>query len=65
MSKVYTTKGILDSKDLTIKDIITINDTARVIATEWYLGDEMVRRDVSVSLLVGLEMGSEQGVVGG
>ncbi len=65
MAKVYTTKGVVDSKSLTIKDTITMEDTARVIATEWYLGEELVRRDVYVNLLVGLAMSGEQGAIGG
>jgi hypothetical protein len=60
---VFTTKGILDRSQLTVKDIVTEEDSVRVIATEWYLGDEMVRRDVNVNILCGQSLGAEQGSV--
>jgi hypothetical protein len=50
---VHTTKGLVDRDQLQAKDIITEEDNARVIATEWFLGEELVRRDVHVSILRG------------
>lgn len=62
--KVHTTKGLIERDQLQAKDIITEEDNARVVATEWFLGDELVRRDVHVSILRGLEVASEQTTVG-
>lgn len=57
---VHTAKGLVERGQLTVKDITEEHDNARVIATEWYLGDELVRRDVNVNLLRGINLGSEQ-----
>lgn len=61
--QVYTAKGIIDREQLTVKDIITEEGDARVIATEWFLGDELVRRDVNVNILIGQALNSEQGAI--
>lgn len=61
MALVYTTKGLVDSGELKVQDIVTMDDNARCYATEWYLGDEMVRRDVWVSALRPADMTGEQG----
>lgn len=58
--KVHTTKGLIDRDQLRTSDVITEEDNARVVATEWFLGDEMVRRDVHVSILRGLDITGEQ-----
>lgn len=63
MSQVITTKGLVDRSALTVKDIVSDESNARVTATEWYLGDEMVRRDVSVNILAGLSMTGDQGKI--
>lgn len=60
---ILTTKGVLDRSQLTVKDIVTEEGSVRVTATEWYLGDEMVRRDVNVNILCGQTLGTEQGSV--
>lgn len=60
MIQVYTTKGLVDREALTVKDIVTETGDARVIATEWYMGDELVRRDVNVNILVGHLVGATQ-----
>lgn len=57
---VTTTKGLVAREALTIKDVISEEDSARVTATEWYLGDELVRRDVNVNILCGLESNNTQ-----
>lgn len=57
---VHTTKGLVERDQLQAKDIITEADNARVTATEWYLGAELVRRDVHVNILRGLSLGAEQ-----
>jgi len=57
---VHTIKGLIDRDRLTVKDVITEEETARVTATEWYLEDELVRRDVNVNVLVGQSVFGEQ-----
>ncbi|HXJ40744.1 MAG TPA: hypothetical protein VNH18_15795 [Bryobacteraceae bacterium] len=59
---VATTKGLVDRSLLAVKDIVTEEQNARIIATEWYLDGELVRRDVWVSLLIGVEMSGEGGM---
>lgn len=57
---ISTTKGLLSISELTVKDKISMEDNARVTATEWYQGDELVRRDVNVNVLVGLDFAGSQ-----
>jgi len=57
---IHTTKGLIERSELAVKDIIDEQENARVTATEWYLGDELVRRDVNVNILRGLSLGAEQ-----
>lgn len=57
---VHTTEGLVERDQLQAKDIITEEDNARVIATEWYMGEKLVRRDVHVSILRGLSLGAQQ-----
>jgi len=59
VSKVHTTKGLIDRSRLTVKDITHEDDNSRAIATEWYLDGEMVRRDVAVSILCGQAIAGE------
>lgn len=61
---VHTTEGLIEREKLEAKDIITEEDNARVIATEWFLGEKLVRRDVHVSILRGLSLTGEQSQVG-
>lgn len=58
---VYTTKGLVDRASLSVKDLYEEHDNARVHATEWYLGEELVRRDVNVNVLRGIDLRGEQG----
>lgn len=60
---VYTTKGLVPFRELSVKDIVTGTDNSREIATEWRMGEELVRRDVWVSILRGQSIGTEQGSV--
>ncbi len=53
MAQVHTTKGLIDRDLLTVADVVSDEDNARVIATEWFLEGELVRRDVAVSILSG------------
>ena len=62
---VHTTKGLLERDLLEVKDGITEEDNARVMATEWFLGDELVRRDVNVNVLRGVDLCGEQNQIGG
>jgi len=52
--KIHTTRGLIELEQLDVRDHVEYHDNARVIATEWFLGDEMVRRDVWASVLRGL-----------
>lgn len=63
MSKVITNKGLIDRDLLDVKDIVTDEPSARVIATEWYLEGELVRRDVNVNILAGQSLTGEQGEI--
>lgn len=58
--QVHTIKGLIDRDRLTVKDIIEEGEDYRSIATEWFLGDELVRRDVAVSVLRGQALAGEQ-----
>jgi hypothetical protein len=61
--KIHTTHGLVDFDQLTVTDVVTMEENARVIATEWRLGDELVRRDVYVNGLRPLDMSAEQGEI--
>lgn len=58
--QVMTTKGLLDSASLSVQDIVTDEDNARVTATEWRHEGELVRRDVNVNILRGINLTNEQ-----
>lgn len=55
--KVRTSLGDIERSALTAKDIVTEGEEARVVATEWYFGAEIVRRDVWVNGLRPCEIG--------
>jgi hypothetical protein len=57
---VDTKNGPIERDALTVKDIIEEHENARVFATEWYHGEELVRRDVNVNILRGLSIGAAQ-----
>ncbi len=59
---VHTTKGLISRDLLEVKDIVQDEDNARVTATEWYLDGALVRRDVNVNILRGIDLNSEQEV---
>lgn len=61
--KVFTKNGLVDRDLLTVTDIITEEPNARIIATEWHLDGELVRRDVNVNILAGQALCGEQGEV--
>jgi hypothetical protein len=60
MGMVHTTKGLIDRADLIATDVVSEEDNARVIATEWHFDGELVRRDVAVSILQGQALFGEQ-----
>ncbi len=57
---VHTTKGLIERDRLQVTDIIEEHDNARVVATEWHLDGELVRRDVAASILRGHALYGEQ-----
>lgn len=61
---VQTIKGLIARESLEVKDSVEEHDNARVVATEWFLSGEMVRRDVHVSILRGHSLAGEQAAVG-
>ena len=61
---VYTTQGLIEADQLQVTDVVTMEDNARVIATEWRLGDELVRRDVWVSVLRQQDLTAAAGQIG-
>lgn len=60
---IHTTKGLVNRNLLTVTDVVTEEDNARILATEWFMGDELVRRDVNVNVLRGLELNSKQEIM--
>lgn len=60
MGMVHTAKGLIERDRLIATDIVSEEDGARVIATEWHLDGELVRRDVAVSILRGQALSGEQ-----
>jgi hypothetical protein len=60
---IFTTKGNVPLSTLEVTDHYEWNDNSRVHATEWRLNGELVRRDVNVNILRGLELGVAQGSV--
>jgi hypothetical protein len=56
--KVLTTKGLLERADLTVKDIVSESDNARTVATEYYLGEELVKRSVWIDAWRPLDLGA-------
>ena len=60
MNLVQTTKGLIERDRLVATDITSEEVNARIIATEWHLDGELVRRDVAVSILQGHALCGEQ-----
>lgn len=63
MVNVLTTKGLINRDDLEVVDTIHEEQNARVFVTEWRHKGELVRRDVNVNILTGVELSGEQQVV--
>lgn len=60
MPLVHTTKGLIERDRLVVTHIIGDTDNSHDIATEWHLDGELVRRDVTVSILRGHALNAEQ-----
>lgn len=58
--KIHTIHGLMEREQLKVKDVVSEEENARVTATEWYHGDELVRRDVNVNMLRGINLDSKQ-----
>jgi len=65
MNPVITTKGLIDLIDLQVTDVVEVGDNYRKIATEFRHHGELVRRDVAVSALRGLETQAVEGKLNG
>jgi hypothetical protein len=63
--KVFTTQGLVEMDALTVRDVVELEGNHRKVATEFYLGDELVRRDVAVSILAPPGVNITQGEIGG
>lgn len=65
---IDTAKGLLDTNHLEVKDVVESGDNGvpyRKIATEYRLNGELVRRDVTVTALRGIESQAIQGTLNG
>ena len=60
---VQTTKGLLPESSLRMAYINDYGPNSIGVAREWYLGDELVRRDAWVTLLAGAPAESDAGVL--
>lgn len=54
MALIQTIKGEIDESLLTFKEGSIDNDVERTFWQEWWLGDELVRRDAQVNLKQGI-----------
>jgi hypothetical protein len=48
---VETIKGLLPMEDLEVKDIVSVTDNSRCIATEYYYNGELVKRSAWADVL--------------
>lgn len=60
MQLVQTSVGLIDLSALEVRDITSYEQNAKVIATEWFLNGTLVRRDVNVNILNGIDLTSSQ-----
>ena len=63
--KVFTTQGLVEMDALIVRDVVELEGNHRKVATEFYLGDELVRRDVAVSILAPPGVNLSQGAING
>jgi hypothetical protein len=57
---VETIKGLLPIEDLEVKDIVTVTDNSRCIATEYYYNGELVKRSAWADVLRAVPVFGEQ-----
>jgi hypothetical protein len=57
---VETIKGLLPIEDLEVKDIVTVTDNSRCIATEYYYNGELVKRSAWADVLRATAVFGEQ-----
>jgi hypothetical protein len=57
---VETIKGLLPMEDLEVKDIVTVTDNSRCIATEYYYNGELVKRSAWADVLRATAVFGEQ-----
>lgn len=62
---VLTTKGLIEMDELVVTYHTGIGDNYSKVATEFRYQGELVKRDVSVSMLRGLNIESIGGVING
>lgn len=56
---IQTKDGLIPLEELDVRDVTELQENARVTATEWYRNGELVRRDVHVNVLRGLQVAAE------
>ena len=61
--EVFTKNGLIAREELEVKDQIIEEENNRIFVTEWFYNGELVRRDVNVNILRGVELASEQQVI--
>jgi hypothetical protein len=57
---VETIKGLLPLGDLEVKDIVTVTDNSRCIATEYYYNGELVKRSAWADVFRAVPLLGEQ-----
>jgi hypothetical protein len=57
---VETIKGLLPIEDLEVKDIVTVTDNSRCIATEYYYNGELVKRSAWADIFRAVPLIGEQ-----
>jgi hypothetical protein len=63
--QVMTIKGPLEYESLRVQDVVTLVPNGRKVATEYFLGDELVKRTVTVDILMPLTTAAVEGNLGG
>jgi hypothetical protein len=61
---VETIKGLLPMEDLEVKDIVTVTDNSRCIATEYYYNGELVKSSAWADMLRAASVFGEQPKIG-
>jgi hypothetical protein len=65
MALVQTEVGLVERSRLRVVDIVSEDENSRAVATEYYLGEKLVRRSAWVDLYRGLAAEMAQGTHGG